>query len=509
MDDNYNYNYNGQNNNKGSNGINKLLLGSTGFLVVVIAFLVSYIFMNGSGKTITYVTPSSDFKVGDSYNLDAKYKGEQLSYVSETPLILEVNKTTGEITAKSEGTGTIRIYVKNDPSIYKYVTLEVKGEGGGKPVKVTPSPTPVVVSPTPVVTATPSPTPTPAATQQAQQPRVTSTPSPTPVPRVTAKPTATPTPKPRVTARPTTKPTATPTPTAKPKVTPTPTPKNVKVTGLTLNKSSVTLVVGKTEQITATVSPSNATNKAVTWSSSNAKVATVDSNGKIKAVSKGTATITAKTKDGGKTKTVKVTVSSPVYVTYVNVSPDYVEYITVGETINFKATVKPADATNKTINWDSSNKTVGTIDKNGTFKALKAGTTVITAAPADGKIGGKYVVVEVIPTKGTLHFDFLSGEGAVVSADCLGCRDQSTFIGKVGSSFNVNIISLPSMSSVKSFSSSKTDVATVAKAKATAECANCKVVKVSCKKEGKTVLKATNNKGGSNSIQITCKKKLM
>lgn len=82
----------------------------------------------------------------------------------------------------------------------------------------------------------------------------------------------------------------------------------VPVTGVSLNKSSTSLTVGKTEILTATVTPTNATNKAVTWSSNNTAVATVD-NGTITAKSKGSATITARTSDGNKTATCAVTVT--------------------------------------------------------------------------------------------------------------------------------------------------------------------------------------------------------
>ena len=91
----------------------------------------------------------------------------------------------------------------------------------------------------------------------------------------------------------------------------------VPVTGVTLNKTSLTLNKGASETLTATVSPSNATNKSVTWSSSNTSVATVDSNGKVTAVSAGSTTVTVKTNDGGKTATCAVTVKSNTYtITY-------------------------------------------------------------------------------------------------------------------------------------------------------------------------------------------------
>ena len=82
----------------------------------------------------------------------------------------------------------------------------------------------------------------------------------------------------------------------------------VPVTGVTLNKTSTSLYVGDTETLTATVAPDNATNKNVTWSTSDANVATVE-NGVVTAVSAGTATITVTTEDGAKTATCTVTVS--------------------------------------------------------------------------------------------------------------------------------------------------------------------------------------------------------
>lgn len=92
----------------------------------------------------------------------------------------------------------------------------------------------------------------------------------------------------------------------------------VAVTGVTLDKSSATVNVGATLQLTATVEPSNAANKNVTWKSSNTGIATVDSNGKVTGKSVGEATITVTTADGGKTATCKVTVSkgSVATITY-------------------------------------------------------------------------------------------------------------------------------------------------------------------------------------------------
>ncbi len=90
-------------------------------------------------------------------------------------------------------------------------------------------------------------------------------------------------------------------------------PAKTPVTSVTLDKTSLTLDVGGSDTLAVTVKPDNATNKAVTWSSSNENVATVDQNGNVKAVGAGTAIITAAASDGsGKTATCTVTVNGPV-----------------------------------------------------------------------------------------------------------------------------------------------------------------------------------------------------
>ena len=94
-----------------------------------------------------------------------------------------------------------------------------------------------------------------------------------------------------------------------PDPTPTPTPSKVAVTGVSLDKTSISLVEGSSETLTATVSPDNADNKKVSWKSSATGVATVDDSGKVTAVKAGSATVTVTTADGGKTATCSVTVT--------------------------------------------------------------------------------------------------------------------------------------------------------------------------------------------------------
>lgn len=174
----------------------------------------------------------------------------------------------------------------------------------------------------------------------------------------------------------------------------------VAATSVKLNKKSVTIVKGKTAKITATVSPSNATDKKVTWKSSNTKVATVDSTGKITAKDAGTATITATTSNSKKA-TCKVTVNTPPTGVKLNKTT-----LTIGKgkTATLKATVNPTkNVTSKKVTWNSSKKSVATVNSSGKITAKKIGTTTITVKTANGKTAKCKVTVKNLPSKVKLN----------------------------------------------------------------------------------------------------------
>jgi uncharacterized protein YjdB len=162
------------------------------------------------------------------------------------------------------------------------------------------------------------------------------------------------------------------------------------VTGVTLDKSSDAIAPGATDQLTATVAPSNATNPSVTWTSSNPSVATVSSSGLVTAVASGTATIAATTQDGSFFAICPVTVQAGVAAIAANVPVTGVTLNKNGDTIaagssdQLVATVAPANATNQNVTWSSDNTTVATVDQTGKVAALTAGTANITATTADG-----------------------------------------------------------------------------------------------------------------------------
>jgi uncharacterized protein YjdB len=157
---------------------------------------------------------------------------------------------------------------------------------------------------------------------------------------------------------------------------------DVPVTGVSLNKTSTSLNVGGTERLTATVMPTTATNKTVTWSSGNTSVATVASDGTVTGLAVGTAVITVTTVDGGKTATCDVTVSVPISVTGVTLNKLSASLI-AGATETLTATVAPSNAVNKNVTWSSSNTTVARVS-NGTVTAVSAGSATITVTTVDG-----------------------------------------------------------------------------------------------------------------------------
>jgi uncharacterized protein YjdB len=195
---------------------------------------------------------------------------------------------------------------------------------------------------------------------------------------------------------------------------------NVPVTGVTLNPTTLSIVAGNETQLTATISPADASNKSVTWSSSNTNVATVNATGLVLAKAAGTATITVTTTDGGKTATCVVTVTAaPVPVTGISVTPTTLT-VNKGATGTITATVQPANATNKTVSWSSNNIQVATVNEKGEVTGQNGGQATITATTQDGGFTAICQVTVNVPVTGvTLNPTTLSiveGNEAQLSA---------------------------------------------------------------------------------------------
>ncbi|MBQ6844838.1 MAG: Ig domain-containing protein [Agathobacter sp.] len=157
--------------------------------------------------------------------------------------------------------------------------------------------------------------------------------------------------------------------------------KTVKAKSITLNKKQYVLKKGKTVKLKATVKPAKSTQKKLVWSSSNKKVATVNSKGVVKGIKNGTSTITVKVKGTKLKATCKIKVQTPV--SKISVPKSTVKLI-VGEKYKISPTVSPKTASNKKVSYSTSKKSVATVSSKGVITAKKAGTAYITVKAKDG-----------------------------------------------------------------------------------------------------------------------------
>ncbi|AZV57184.1 Ig-like domain-containing protein [Clostridium sp. AWRP] len=167
------------------------------------------------------------------------------------------------------------------------------------------------------------------------------------------------------------------------------------VDSVKLDKESLNLDGGASDTLTATVNPSDATDKGIIWSSSDEKVATVDKTGKVTALKAGKATITAASIDNTKhfvinytpqlaTCAVTVTGDAPS-VPVAGITLDKTGTVAAGKTLQLNASVQPDNATDKNISWTSDKTDIAAVDKNGVVTGVKEGTATITATTEDGQ----------------------------------------------------------------------------------------------------------------------------
>lgn len=158
-------------------------------------------------------------------------------------------------------------------------------------------------------------------------------------------------------------------------------PEEIAVTEVAVSQPTAELVVGETVQLSATVTPSDATNQSISWISSSIGIATVTNNGLVTAVAEGKTTIKAVA--GGKSASCAVTVSKkPIPVSSISLNKTSLD-LTKGESKTLVATVTPADATNKTVSWTSSNPSIASVDSKGKVTGTGNGSATITAKAGD------------------------------------------------------------------------------------------------------------------------------
>jgi uncharacterized protein YjdB len=169
------------------------------------------------------------------------------------------------------------------------------------------------------------------------------------------------------------------------------------VTGVTIAAAG-SVAVNDTLRLHATITPENASDKSVTWSSADEVIATVDGTGLVTGISEGEALIYVTTVDGGHKDSVEITVYT-VDVEGVKIAA--VDSIGVGQSLKLTATVTPENATDKSITWSSGNTSVATVSDNGLVTGVSAGEALIYVTTVDGgykdSVAIKVYTEEVVP----------------------------------------------------------------------------------------------------------------
>jgi uncharacterized protein YjdB len=168
----------------------------------------------------------------------------------------------------------------------------------------------------------------------------------------------------------------------------------IRVKAVTLSDATLSVRVGDVFQLTYKVKPTNATNKRVSFSSSDSAVAVVDNKGLVTACKAGNATITITTANGKKTDTTLVTVIQPAIGISLNKSN---LYLPLNTTAALVATLSPADVSDKNLQWSSTNENVASVDNNGNILAKETGITNVSVATTDGSVNAQCVVQVIIP----------------------------------------------------------------------------------------------------------------
>ncbi|MEI3467715.1 MAG: Ig-like domain-containing protein [Bacteroides intestinalis] len=185
----------------------------------------------------------------------------------------------------------------------------------------------------------------------------------------------------------------------------------VRVTGITL-PSTQNIAIGEELYLKATIIPENASVTNVTWQSSDEDIASIDTDGKLKGISKGECTITATTLDGNYQAICHIQVKKPTEVSGILIDSEAAE-ILLGTTKQVTATVLPATAINKKVHWSSSDESIASVDQNGNITAKAIGTTNIIVQTEEGN----YTATCVITVVDITRFINLGFSAAVIITD--------------------------------------------------------------------------------------------
>ena len=198
-----------------------------------------------------------------------------------------------------------------------------------------------------------------------------------------------------------------------------------KVSGVSLNNTEVTVAKKAKVTLNAIIAPSDATNKTITWTTSDKKIATVTNKGVVTGVSGGTCFITATTKDGNFKSVATVNVI-PIYERGMRLNKTSAS-LAKGKTLALKATFTPANTDFKTVSWVSSDTSIATVDAKGVVKAVNTGTCTITAMSANRIVFATCTITTLPQKVSSVKF------GNVGSAQTVGKEiDMTAIVGPAG-----------------------------------------------------------------------------
>lgn len=160
----------------------------------------------------------------------------------------------------------------------------------------------------------------------------------------------------------------------------------IKVTGITLNTSLITMGINQSVVLYATVSPVTANDKNVLWTTSNSSIVEVSQKGVLTSKAEGVGFITATTVDGGLVAVCTILVKK-IPVTGVTLDKTN-SSIEIGKSITLKAAVAPENASNKSVNFESSNSSIASVNSNGVVVGKAVGEVIITVTTIDGNFKG-------------------------------------------------------------------------------------------------------------------------
>ena len=184
----------------------------------------------------------------------------------------------------------------------------------------------------------------------------------------------------------------------------------VEVESVSLDYNQLNMITGEQSQLHATVLPSNATDASLTWSNSDESVASLDTDGTVTALKKGSTVITV-TSNNGKSDNCIILVEEP-FVPVESISLDIKQAkLKVGRQLQLHATFVPENATDQSLRWISNNDSIVTVDENGLVTAIRASTAIVSAKTSNSKVSSCYFIT----------FDGLSPDDVPSQLDlCLG-----------------------------------------------------------------------------------------